>query len=188
MTHLTNRNYFLIHILGAVHNPVSFAPLMANGLTEPVTLVSSEPALCPPLLPERTPPNHSDFEGGPSNTGTRRSVQVGTAFSATTVVIVPALASNIICCASNGVFAVVMTALNSVFYQHDHQFANCSAIFSLLLLHTDPPWLATTATLSLPSPLHPAFSIRAPSPQTVTFPPPLYQSPPLPLTFCQDYP
>ncbi|XP_078806127.1 membrane-associated guanylate kinase, WW and PDZ domain-containing protein 3 isoform X8 [Oryzias latipes] len=58
---------------GAVHNPVSFAPLMANGLTEPVTLVSSEPALCPPLLPERTPPNHSDFEGGPSNTGTRRS-------------------------------------------------------------------------------------------------------------------
>ncbi|KAF6739834.1 Membrane-associated guanylate kinase, WW and PDZ domain-containing protein 2 [Oryzias melastigma] len=60
-------------VADAAHNPAPFAPLLANGLTEPVTPTSSEPALCPPPPPERTPPTHSDSEGGPSNAGTRRS-------------------------------------------------------------------------------------------------------------------
>ncbi|KAM7405356.1 hypothetical protein PAMP_012624 [Pampus punctatissimus] len=59
---------------GLGQTPPSYAAQpMTNGLTSPPTPTSSEPPVGPPPLPDRIAANHSDSDGGMSNTGTRRS-------------------------------------------------------------------------------------------------------------------
>ncbi|XP_068454306.1 membrane-associated guanylate kinase, WW and PDZ domain-containing protein 3-like isoform X3 [Clinocottus analis] len=60
---------------GPSRTPPSYAAQpMTNGLTGPPTPTSSDPPLGPPPPPERTAAiNHSDSDGGLSNTSTRRS-------------------------------------------------------------------------------------------------------------------
>ncbi|XP_014835584.1 PREDICTED: polycystic kidney disease protein 1-like 3 [Poecilia mexicana] len=59
---------------GPAQTPPSYATQpMTNGLAGPPTPTSSEASQVPPPYADRTPPSHSDSDGGQSNTGTRRS-------------------------------------------------------------------------------------------------------------------
>ncbi|KAM4738416.1 membrane-associated guanylate kinase, WW and PDZ domain-containing protein 3 isoform 1-T2 [Anableps anableps] len=59
---------------GPAQTPPSYATKpMTNGLAGPPTPTSSEVSQLPPPSAERTPPSHSDSDGGQSNAGTRRS-------------------------------------------------------------------------------------------------------------------
>ncbi|XP_032422959.1 membrane-associated guanylate kinase, WW and PDZ domain-containing protein 1 isoform X2 [Xiphophorus hellerii] len=59
---------------GPARTPPSYATQpMTNGLAGPPTPTSSEASQVPPPSADRTPPSHSDSDGGQSNSGTRRS-------------------------------------------------------------------------------------------------------------------
>ncbi|XP_028307937.1 membrane-associated guanylate kinase, WW and PDZ domain-containing protein 3-like isoform X2 [Gouania willdenowi] len=75
---------------GSTQAPPSSVSLpLTNGVMTQPTPTSPNPPLAPPPLPERTPPNHSDSDGGVSSAGTRRSSLIG--YSSSTL---PALSSS----------------------------------------------------------------------------------------------
>ncbi|XP_043991461.1 membrane-associated guanylate kinase, WW and PDZ domain-containing protein 1 isoform X2 [Gambusia affinis] len=75
---------------GPAQTPPSYATQpMTNGLAGPPTPTSSEASQVPPPSADRTPPSHSDSDGGQSNSGTRRSSLIR--YSSSTL---PALSSS----------------------------------------------------------------------------------------------